>query len=250
MLKKKPFLSFITLSFIAFLFIGLCSLGRWQLLRGYEKQDLIQAQQQASQGKTIDTVTLLSQPLSALQYKPIALKAYLNLKQAFLLDNQIYQGRIGYHVLIPLEIKPKIFILLNIGWTPAPPSRDELPNIENMQINQIKALDNQQITIEGYIEKGYVNPLITKTLESKTISWPLRVQHMDYTLFSQILGGNVLPGIIILEKPKVPDVFPPPKSQTWLTPEKHFGYAFQWFSLATVLLVMTFISVRKLRNHE
>ncbi len=246
--KKKSFLSFLILSCIALLFIGLCLLGRWQLSRGYEKKDLIQAQQQASQETTIDITTLLSQPLTALRYKPISLKAHLNLQQAFLLDNQMYQGRIGYHVLLPLEIKPKKFILLNIGWTPASRSREELPNIENMQINQTKASDNQQITIEGYMEKGYVNPLITKTLESEIISWPLRVQHMDYTLFSQILGGTVLPGIIILEQPKIPNVFPLPKSQTWLTPEKHFGYAFQWFSLAAVLLVMTLLSVRKLRK--
>tara|TARA_R110002110_G_scaffold271566_3_gene486993 strand:+ start:19217 stop:19969 length:753 start_codon:yes stop_codon:yes gene_type:complete len=249
MSKKFFSLQFTLLILISLVFIGLCLLGRWQLARGFEKKTLIQAQNQASQEPKLNTSDLLSHPIEALRYRPISLKAHPRLQHAFLLDNQMYQGRIGYHVLIPLEINKNKFIFLNVGWVPASISRNELPNIADLLVGKFNpAPINHQITIEGYVEKGYVNPLITKTLESEILGWPLRIQHMDYTLFGQILGGEVLPGIIILEEPKIPDVFPLPKSQTWLTPEKHFGYAFQWFSLAAALFVMTLLSVRKLRK--
>lgn len=227
---------------------ALCSLGYWQLNRGWYKSQLIRSQAQAETADTISAVDLVERPINDLRYQKIQLHTTINFDQTLLLDNQMHEGKIGYHLFLPIHVVSNKFILLNIGWVPASPDRKILPDVQSLfetfKQNQ-QPLNNSEFTIEGYVEKGYVNPLISNVLESNQISWPLRVQHIDYALFSKVLGKELIPGTIIRQRPHIPGVLEHPKSQVWLTPEKHYGYAVQWFSLAAVFFVMVLLAYRK-----
>lgn len=211
-------------------------LGLWQLSRGFEKQSLIDAQRDAETAAALTELPNATEALSALRYRSVKLQGHFESNHALLLDNQITQGKIGYHVLIPFKMAIGQHILINLGWVPAASSRKILPNIPPLV---------GAFTIEGYLEKGYVNPLISKAIEEEPITWPLRVQKVDYKLFDELLGVSLLPMIVMLEHPAHSQFTPLSKSRKWLTPEKHFGYAFQWFSLAIALMVLCFLTLWK-----
>jgi cytochrome oxidase assembly protein ShyY1 len=68
-------------------------------------------------------------------------------------------------------------------------------------------------------------------------SWPQRIQSIDINKISQLLAKPLLPFIVYVDnddslgyiKEWVPIVMPP---------EKHRGYAFQWFSLAIAWFIL------------
>ena len=54
--------------------------------------------------------------------------------------------------------------------------------------------------------------------------------------------------IVVTDKAIDTTLYPIPKSKSWLTPERHYGYAVQWYSLAGLLMILSVISLRKLRT--
>ena len=270
-------LSHIGLVFVTLLTTALLLfLGSWQMHRGHEKQGLIQAQNLSEQSDYVELALLINHPVDSVRYRKVKTTGRFINNATFLLDNQIYQGKIGYHVLTPFEIqnipfadessgllpsrfspqscilctllrfehlaptrKPiccgyKQLVLVNRGWIAAPPSRQMLPIISRL---------DGVITIEGRIEKGYVNPLIHNAMETTTITWPLRIQKMDFELFSKLLDAPLASMTVLLESPADGVFTPLSLTGEWLTPERHFGYAFQWYSLAGLLWLLIFITV-------
>lgn len=226
---RSVILTFIILAMTTFL----CALGTWQLKRGYQKQHLIAAQNNALQSGFITVSTLTSSAIDNIRYRKTQLKGSFLNEKTFLLDNQTYNGKIGYHVLTPFEISKHNFVLVNRGWVPLGASRQKLPEILRLE---------GVFTIEGRIEKGYVNPLISRAIETPDIQWPLRIQKLDFELFNKLLNGSVHPIIVMLDAPSEGIFSAIPLSGKWLTPERHFGYAFQWYSLAGLLLLLTLIT--------
>lgn len=211
----------------------LCILGTWQLKRGYQKQQLIATQDNASHSGFITATSLTNNTIDSIRYRKIKVEGSFLNEKTFLLDNQTYNGKIGYHVLTPFEIAPQTFILINRGWVPIGASRQTLPEIIHLE---------GVFTIEGRIEKGYVNPLISSAIETPDIHWPLRIQTLDFELFNKLLNASVLPAIVMLDAPSEGIFSAIPQNGEWLSPERHFGYAFQWYSLAGLLLLLTLIT--------
>lgn len=209
-------------------------LGTWQMQRGHEKKSLLATKEIAEQSDYIALNMLIDSPIDSVRYRKVNTTGTFLNHQSFLLDNQIYQGKVGYHVLTPFEMQNKQLVLINRGWISAAPSRQILP-----------ALPAQEgaFTIEGYLEKGYVNPLIRNALETDNVTWPLRVQKVDFELFAELLGAPLAHVTVVLESPSESAFIPLPPIGAWLTPERHFGYAFQWYSLAGLLWLLIFISV-------
>lgn len=234
---KSPIISPTTIGlgiFIILAFSALVSLGSWQRQRGHYKQQLLQYRHEAQQQGFLSHSELLQDALENQRYRAVRLTGKLLSDKTFLLDNQSYQGKIGYHVLTPFEMASDELILVNRGWIPAPPSRMTRPDIP---------IQPGVITIEGYVDKGYVNPLIKSALDSPEISWPLRIQIIDYNLVGQLLGQEVVKKLVVLSKPIDKTITPIPPIGEWLTPERHFAYAFQWYSLAGLLLLLSLMTL-------
>lgn len=226
---------------VVVLFCFLISLGTWQRNRGHEKTALLQAQASAQQTDFITIDMLLNHPIDIIRYRKIHLYGRFIPQADFLLDNQTLQGKVGYHVLSAFEINNGGTVLIHRGWVAAPVHRNELPHIPSIP---------GEITIEGIVEKGYVNPLISRTLENNRIEWPLRVQNIDFELFSKLLNRSITDKMIVLSRPIDSSFTALPPSSEWLTPERHFGYAFQWYSLAAVLLLLSMLTLWRTYRHE
>ena len=59
----------------------------------------------------------------------VALRGEFDPKYTVYLDNKVYRGRPGYHVVQPLRLAGGKHVLVNRGWIASGPSRDRLPEI-------------------------------------------------------------------------------------------------------------------------
>lgn len=242
-LNIRNFKRLILWSVILLLTALLLYLGSWQLKRGQSKQALLDQHAAAIISEPLTNLNvLLDTPsdLSTWQYKPTKLRGQFQHQYTFLLDNQIFEGKVGYHVLTVfqtgVEEEDNTAVLVNRGWIPIGSSRNAKPEIPTPQSH------NSGVVINGYLNKGYTNPLIKNPLESPEIQWPLSVQTIDFNLFSNLINQKLLPGIVVLESPHELPLQPIPAPNTWLTPERHYGYAVQWYSLAGLLWLLILIN--------
>ncbi|MCG9555541.1 SURF1 family protein [Vibrio sp. Isolate31] len=232
----------------------LIKLGLWQLDRGNEK---LRYEQQLSQravqpSKPLDTVlnewgeahvgTQQPVPPSTLN----GLKADVELVEPsgliLLLDNQVNQGIVGYVIYMLGEVQTQDVrkqLLIDLGFVAASNDRRELPEIEKITL---------PIEVSGRLYTRSVNPLSQQLgLENTT---PKRIQNINIEALSQYMGQEVLPFIF---QPQSLDSWP--YEMLWrptaMKSEKHFGYSFQWFVMAAVLLsLMLLIGFRYLKKYS
>ena len=94
------------------------------------------------------------------------------------------------------------------------------------------------VGIDGYLNFAYLNPLIKDLIENNEVKWPLRIQQVDLKALSSLLGENVFPMLVNFKAPCLYSFEVPPFQSEEFPPERHFGYAFQWFSLALTLSIL------------
>ncbi|MFA3790951.1 SURF1 family protein [Aliiglaciecola sp. SL4] len=211
--------------------IILCSLGVWQLQRGQVKAQRIQQIElrQATNPLNIEDILTLQDK----QDLPLEFKGRMLVNKIFLLDNRIENGQVGFQVLVPVRTEFGI-VITNLGWVKAGQYRNELPKFD---------LPSYEQTLFGTSWVPTVNPMVTETAQF-TDDWPVLLQSIDLTLISKFMGADVLPIVLQLD-PSFPIGF----SRNWvpvvMAPEKHYGYAIQWFALAIACFVIYVIALRK-----
>ncbi|MFS1429326.1 SURF1 family protein [Vibrio splendidus] len=235
----------------------LIKLGLWQLDRGNEKlryeQQLSERAQQSF--RSLDTVIsewkgsrTQAQGASEQQFLN-GLKVDVELETpsglVVLLDNQINQGTVGYVIYmlgkVRLEDENNSLVaekqlLIDLGFVAASNDRRELPQLGSITV---------PTKMSGRLYTRSVNPLSHELgLENTT---PNRIQNLNIAALSLYTGQDVLPF-----------VFQPQSLESWpyellwrptaMKSEKHFGYSFQWFVMAAVLMfLMLLIGYRYLK---
>lgn len=158
----------------------------------------------------------------------------------WLLDNQVYQGQVGYDVLALFNpATSKKPLLINLGWVKAPASREQLPSIE---------LPNRPITINVQLKQGKLSGFTLESTSSKPTNnrWPKRVQNIDLQLFTQQAQQPMVD--FIGYRQGVGDELGIPHYQAVvMSPEKHYGYAVQWLLIAVACVVVA-VFASKRRN--
>lgn len=220
-----------TLFFVS-LFVGL---GVWQLHRADEKKQMLMTHQAAAQQGHE-----LWKEGSALpqQYQKIKVQGTY-LPTIFLLDNQFNQHRFGYNVLSPLQITATQVVLVNRGWIPTNQTRQDIPNIQT---------PSKLLTVKGSAyfpsKKQW---LLSADVEEK-VKNALIIEQVDVKRLSQVLQKKVYPFIIRLDKSEAHGFI-----REWtivsMPPERHLGYAVQWFAMAFVILIL-FIVLNVKKNDE
>ena len=235
----------------------LIKLGLWQLERGNEKlryeQQLSERAQQSP--RSLDAVisewkeSRIQAQGASEQPSLNGLKVDVDLEMpsglVVLLDNQINQGTVGYVIYmlgkVRLEDENNSLVaekqlLIDLGFVAASNDRRELPQLGSITVPS---------KMSGRLYTRSVNPLSHELgLENTT---PNRIQNLNIAALSQYTGQEVLPF-----------VFQPQSLGSWpyellwrptaMKSEKHFGYSFQWFVMAAVLLfLMLLIGYRYLK---
>lgn len=207
---------------VLMLFPCLIALGFWQLARADEKRLLLashEAQQQASP-INLDLLEREANPA----YKRVRLQGYFDTRHTLLLDNRIRDGKVGVEVLQPFyDQSSGLWVLLNRGWLAWPDRR----------IKPRFATPDTPLTLQAtvYVPLGEAFQL-QKNLPSN--EWPRLISEVKADALWQQLGRGGLAYEVRLE--------PGPASfqVSWpviaMSPDKHTGYAVQWFALAAALL--------------
>lgn len=222
----------------------LIKLGLWQLDRGNEKlryeMQLSERAQQSS--RSLDTVISEwkgsrtqaqgSPELPSLNGLRVDVELETPSGLVVLLDNQINQGTVGYVIYMLGEVPTqdgRKQLLIDLGFVAASRDRRELPQLGSITL---------PTNMSGRLYTRSLNPLSHELgLENTT---PNRIQNLNITALSQYTGQEVLPFVF---QPQSLDAWP--YEMLWrptaMKSEKHFGYSFQWFVMAAVLLLLTML---------
>lgn len=221
--------------FAALLFPVLLGLGIWQVQRAGEKSTLLaQWDQQLEEGDwphTLDRGLTMGQP--------VELSGHYDPRYVWLLDNRTRDGRSGYEVLTLFQPASGPVVLVNRGWLPAPERRSQLPQVETPP---------ERVQIRARVADYPTPPVLADTPEEN--GWPRRVQALHPDDVQQV-APDVIGRMLRLDNPAQPGAFRADWAPDLMGPQTHYGYALQWFSLATALAVLTVVaSFRRERSQD
>lgn len=216
----------------------LLRLGFWQLDRAEEKREI--EQQFAEQfARPVTELTQLETRMQ-LEYRRVSVKGRFDTRHQIMLDNQVHEKRVGYHVITPLQLaNSKKTVLVNRGWVEGEGRRDKLPQFETPE-------SDVELTGRLKLPGGVGLKLSEQSFTRK--SWPLVVQWIDIGELQSQTGYDLYPYILQLAEGQ-PYGFIREWKIISSSPEQSTSYAVQWFSLAFVLvLIFIFVNSRKI-NH-
>ena len=204
--------------------------GRWQQGRMHDKEAL-RAQMDAA--LPMAPVALERLPgaadWAALRYRPVVAAGAYRAASQILIDNRVHDGRVGYHVVTPLELPDGRAVLVNRGWVAQRASRAELPDVPP-PAGTVAVEGRIGIPAAGYLE-----------LEAQTAAGPVW-QNLDPARFAAATGIGVLPVVIEQTAAPVPD---DGLVRSWPAPDfgidKHRIYMVQWYAFAALALVLWLI---------
>ncbi len=210
----------------------LLTLGVWQLNRAEEKRALLQLQAQGRSAEVLSLKATMPDKPEALLYKPVQAIGQYDNNHQYLLDNQVNKGRAGYFVLTPFRLKNENkAVLVNRGWLPLGKNRSDLPDIN---------VDTKEITVKGRINRFPSVGLKLAGAEIPSNNWPALVQVIDVKVLANQLNYPLFSFQVELDRQSANGFTREWQAVTSMTPEKHVGYAVQWFLLAITLTVLFF----------
>ena len=199
----------------------LIGLGFWQLERAEEKRQLLSAQQVQQLAAPIGVGELEGHPDPA--YTRVQLFGQFDAQHSLLLDNRTRGGQAGVEILQPFyDQNSGLWLLLNRGWLPWP-DRRITPSFATPETPL-------SLTAWVYVSLGDTLQLQQAPPES---GWPRLITRVEPQALWQQLGRAGLSHELRL--------YPGPASfqVDWpivaMSPDKHLGYAVQWFALAATL---------------
>ena len=199
----------------------LISLGFWQLGRGAQKERILAVYEQQRHAQPLSPVELAA--LADPAFRKVRLHGTFDSQHSLLLDNRIHDGQAGVELLQPFQDAASgMWLLVNRGWLPWPDRRSP-PGFET----PVRAID---LVAWIYLSPG--TPFQLRG-DPSDANWPKLVTLVDPQPLWQTLERDGYahelrmepgPGAYALGWPVVS-----------MGPEKHRGYAVQWFAMATAL---------------
>ncbi len=211
----------------------LISLGFWQLERADEKAQ-ISAQNEQRAGLAPQALAQLAElETAAAGFRQVALSGEFIPGATAFLDNQIRDGRYGHDVIsIFKEQSTGMLALVNRGWVPGDASRRSLPSVDT-------PAGEQRLSARIYIPPG--EPYLLEEDRFDSLRWPVLLQSANSPQFREALASeyarDIYPHMLRLQ-PGSPAGFRRDWPVVNVSPQKHRGYALQWFTMAAALLLL------------
>ena len=130
----------------------------------------------------------------------------------------------GYDVIVPVQAEGlNPLLLVNLGWVAGGRDRSRLPLIDIPE----------RISLDGLLRTEVSGLMLLGQNAEETGNWPMRIQQVDYDELARISGLTLLPVLLYQQKSSE---FISHYQPVVLPPEKHRGYALQWFLLAVAVV--------------
>ncbi|TVQ45932.1 MAG: SURF1 family protein [Gammaproteobacteria bacterium] len=205
------------------------ALGYWQLQRAEEKRSIL-ADAERGREETLTALPAADLPEPLWRYRTVVLTGRYEAGRQILLDNMTQDGQVGYQVLTPFWPDGGGMVLVNRGWLAAEGPRGELPVLEIDEtrrelVGQLNRLPRPGLRLGGNDPGAPGDP------------WPRRFLYPEHVTLAAAFG-EPLADLQVQLAPDQPGGY----SRRWevvnMPPERHLGYAVQWFAFAAVLLVI------------
>ncbi len=198
------------------------SLGLWQLSRGEEKRVMLAhyAERRTAPAISAERLPATADPA----YRRVQLRGMFDPEHSLLLDNSTREGRVGVELIQPFHDQVSgLWLMVNRGWLPWPDRRT--PPVFDTPA--------QPLNLDAWV---YVSPGATFQLhpDAQGDAWPKLVTAVDLSKVWPILGHDGFVHELRLEPG--PAAYRVDWPVVAMGPEKHLGYAVQWFAMATALL--------------
>jgi len=209
------------------------SLGSWQLDRAAEKNRLRALFASDAPYSRLEDAAGLA------EFHNIVADGRYDGERQVLVDNIFVDGRIGYLVLTPFQpARGQHWLVVNRGWVARPAAGAPDPAI---------GIGNAGRTLRGRI--GHLPRVGIRTREAFADAggWPKKAHYPSLEELSSELGQDLLPFVLLLgpaDESGFVRRWQPRDSGSMM----HYGYAFQWFAMATAVLGLLFWQLRKRRN--
>jgi len=219
---------------------AMCALGVWQIDRGESKQRMLAQQNAAIKSEP----TSFASPAAAV---PVYGHRYtasgrMDAQHQILFDNQVFNERVGYGVWTPLVLPDGRRVLVDRGWVPlGHGGRGDVPE---------PSAPSGDVTMTG-LWRDLPEPgmRLGSGDGCQDGGWP---QVLNYPTIASIrchYDGAVVDGLLLLDESDARGF-----ARDWqlgltrMPPVRHFGYAFQWFAMATaVLAIFLIVNLKRIR---
>lgn len=207
---------------VALLLPALLGLGFWQLSRAEDKRALLAQFEARRQAEPLALAELAAAGAPA--WQRVRLHGRFDAEHSLLLDNRTRTGRPGVELLQPFRDDGGQWLLVNRGWLPWPDRR----------VPPVFATPDEALALTAWVYRSPGNPFLLK--HSAGDGWPRLVNRVDAAALWHELGRAGLPVELRLEPGAAAYAVDWPLLA--MAPEKHLGYALQWFALAAALLAL------------
>lgn len=226
--------------------VAFVSLGQWQLSRMHQKQAMLDAVATTLAARTALPLSVAGDADRARDYDWGAGRGRFVDRPAFVLDNQIQAGTPGlrvYRLFAPVDAAP---LLVDLGWTPLADRTTRLPDAA---IVRGEALLGRDVELRGLLAPP---PSAGLALGPALVPGDaVLMTRIELDAIAAQAGMPALPPRVLRVDPALDlgyardlDVLP-----NTLTPDKHLGYAVQWFGMALAVLVIALVlTFRKRRR--
>ena len=268
---------------------AMLSLGRWQLGRADEKIALLESAERARARPAVVLEDVNDIDGAAAEHRRVVARGTWDGARQLLWDNRAHAGRAGYEAIAPLRLADGRLALVNRGWVAPGPTRAELPDVSladgigaaEVEIEGLLSRPSKGFASGEALSMTGPWPRVLQYFDYAAIEAALGEPIVPAVVQAQVAADTGVfadaappadPGVdgrAAVEagaaaarsatSTPVPPVAPPAASTAALLvpnwrpaasgPEKHYGYAFQWFAMAAALTVI-FVVVNLSRNES
>jgi surfeit locus 1 family protein len=208
------------------------ALGFWQLGRGDEKAALAARLKDAQAGPLI-AMPSTEAAAGDIAWRRVEVRGRFAPDYTVYIDNRVLHGAPGYHIVTPFRIEGgERYVLVNRGWIAAAPDRRSLPAV-------VTPTEPQRITGLAVVPASHQFELSTKVADGNV--W----QNLTIERYRATVAIAIQP-VVVEQDSEINDGLKREWSATGPSPDRNYGYAFQWFAMAVAILIYFVVTrVRK-----
>ncbi len=217
-------------------FLGL---SRWQWHRAQEKERLL-ASYATAENSGVRQFATLPEPLSAEDYPRVTASGRYVDGRGYWLDQQVLDGKVGRRAIAVFQPDgaPRR-LLVDLGWVAALPGQPA---------PSWPALPLTEVALQGiYAPPPGGGLRVGGDALPRQNSWPKLTVFLDLAAISADLGAPVAPRLLLLDADPASG-FVRRWTPAVMPPEKHRGYALQWFTFALAAVVIFIVLHWRKRN--
>lgn len=211
------------------MFAVLVALGLWQMQRLAWKEDLIAKIETRRAMPAVPLPAKIDNP-QEWEYRHVTTKGLFLRQHAFFIEPRMHNGKVGYHLIMPMRAKYGRIIYVNRGWVPD----KDLSAIED---------SSRYLEMEGVLQtpvKGSFTP--ENDPEKGFWYWP------DLAAIAKSSGRKGHYPMILTLLPAAEGVYPTGYEVTSHLRNNHRLYAAFWFGMALILAIIFVIYQKKQEN--